>query len=633
MSFCFQCLGKRASSPEVEKLPSNKIGVLTPEEKEEANELKKSKSEENNNNYNQRNGGPPLPPKPSSLTSPASNTSSPALKKRPLHGSSGHLGSNYGSRPALAEFLVSFLVDARGGAMKGCRGSGLRIIIPPGAVQSPVRVTCRYVRHANRLLFPPPLMEREALASRVVEVGPAGATFLSPVLLEVPHFASLREDERELVVLRSDDGETWREHTTVFIDNNDWRGGKDDEEEIYEDIATSTGMNPVCDELDTKRIVRISMKVLPKYFALLFRVREQVRGIGLDGGEVGVRTNLGFITAKFNKGAVQKRIKVALQGQIVPSSIYEPLFPDGDVVVSPLIAIEPRRRRFHESVQLSVPLPRPKNKICGKKVHLLCSLAGNTANANWEDLSTTASFIHKDNHVLFQTRVSALFWIFVSDYSPKNPEGMKSEEILEKASCLYERVLRPPYMARFVIFYRPRFPHAWCDSLLAFCVTDDKADRIFDKDPEWKMVGQSEEVEIPHKTGLTMSIESAENIQMAKDCQIDSGLIFSEFTFKAFDENSFTLLLKNSYQPSASRTGKLVFSKKHQIRKGLEYPTTSKTTTPYAIVDIDLSAKKCDPAKLIYAVPCKVPNSQKANNPTPEYPSFVAHRVLMYNFI
>ena len=67
--------------------------------------------------------------------------------------------------PAKIGFLVSFLVDARGGAMKGNRGSGLRLIIPPGAVDQPVRVTCRYVRRADRLQYPPPLMEREALVN------------------------------------------------------------------------------------------------------------------------------------------------------------------------------------------------------------------------------------------------------------------------------------------------------------------------------------------------------------------------------------------------------------------------------------------------------------------------------------
>ena len=34
-----------------------------------------------------------------------------------------------------------------------------------------------------------------------------------PVIIEVPHFASLRGKEREIVILRSDNGETWREHS------------------------------------------------------------------------------------------------------------------------------------------------------------------------------------------------------------------------------------------------------------------------------------------------------------------------------------------------------------------------------------------------------------------------------------
>ena len=36
--------------------------------------------------------------------------------------------------PTQMGFLVSFLVDARGGAMQGNRGSGMRLIIPPGKI-------------------------------------------------------------------------------------------------------------------------------------------------------------------------------------------------------------------------------------------------------------------------------------------------------------------------------------------------------------------------------------------------------------------------------------------------------------------------------------------------------------------
>lgn len=39
-----------------------------------------------------------------------------------------------------------------------------------------------------------------------------------PVILEIPHFASLRDREREIVVFRSDNGEKWTEHTGPITD-------------------------------------------------------------------------------------------------------------------------------------------------------------------------------------------------------------------------------------------------------------------------------------------------------------------------------------------------------------------------------------------------------------------------------
>lgn len=74
-------------------------------------------------------------------------------------------------------FLISFLVDARGGAMKGCRHSGVRLIVPPRRATMPIRVTCRLVK-ASKVANPPPLMEGEALATRIIEMGPVGARFL-----------------------------------------------------------------------------------------------------------------------------------------------------------------------------------------------------------------------------------------------------------------------------------------------------------------------------------------------------------------------------------------------------------------------------------------------------------------------
>lgn len=74
-------------------------------------------------------------------------------------------------------FLVSFMVDARGGSMRGSRHNGLRVIIPPRTCAAPTRITCRLVK-PQKLTTPPPLVEGEGLASRIISLGPAGMQFL-----------------------------------------------------------------------------------------------------------------------------------------------------------------------------------------------------------------------------------------------------------------------------------------------------------------------------------------------------------------------------------------------------------------------------------------------------------------------
>ena len=52
------------------------------------------------------------------------------------------------------------------------------------------------------------------LASRILQVGPVGSQFLGPVLIEVPHIASLRHGERETSILRCESASRgrWVEH-------------------------------------------------------------------------------------------------------------------------------------------------------------------------------------------------------------------------------------------------------------------------------------------------------------------------------------------------------------------------------------------------------------------------------------
>lgn len=40
-----------------------------------------------------------------------------------------------------------------------------------------------------------------------------------PVIVEIPHFAALRGKERELVVLRSENGDSWKEHFCEYTED------------------------------------------------------------------------------------------------------------------------------------------------------------------------------------------------------------------------------------------------------------------------------------------------------------------------------------------------------------------------------------------------------------------------------
>lgn len=90
----------------------------------------------------------------------------------------------------ILSFLISFMVDARGGAMRGCRHPGVRVIIPPRKCCMPTRVTCRLVSK-EKLTKPPPLLEGEGLAARILEMGPVGTKFLGWVSIRhIKHYHS-----------------------------------------------------------------------------------------------------------------------------------------------------------------------------------------------------------------------------------------------------------------------------------------------------------------------------------------------------------------------------------------------------------------------------------------------------------
>ena len=57
------------------------------------------------------------------------------------------------------------------------------------------------------------------LGSRILQVGPVGSQFLGPVVLEIPHVASLQNGQRETAILRCDSAAAgkWVEHKQEIV--------------------------------------------------------------------------------------------------------------------------------------------------------------------------------------------------------------------------------------------------------------------------------------------------------------------------------------------------------------------------------------------------------------------------------
>lgn len=65
--------------------------------------------------------------------------------------------------------------------------------------------------------------------------------------------------------------------------------------------------------------------------------------------------------AIFPDGSLTKTIKVSVQAQPVPQEIVTRLHGNR-VAVSPIVTVEPRRRKFHKPITLCIPLPQSSNK-------------------------------------------------------------------------------------------------------------------------------------------------------------------------------------------------------------------------------------------------------------------------------
>ncbi|XP_014899855.1 ankyrin-2 isoform X12 [Poecilia latipinna] len=478
-----------------------------------------------------------------------------------------------------SSFLVSFMVDARGGAMRGCRHNGLRIIVPPRKCSAPTRVTCRLVkRHrlasmppmvegeglAGRIIevgptgaqflgklhlptAPPPLNEGESLVSRILQLGPPGTKFLGPVIVEIPHFAALRGTERELVILRSETGDNWKEHHCDFT-----------EEELNQIL---NGMDEKLDspeELEKKRICRIITRDFPQYFAVVSRIKQDSHLIGPEGGVLS-STLVPQVQAVFPEGALTKKIRVGLQAQPIDVELVKKSLGN-KATFSPIVTLEPRRRKFHKPITMTIPIPKSSNTdgpnamFSGETptLRLLCSITGGTTPAQWEDITGSTPLTFVNQCVSFTTNVSARFWLI---------DCRQTQESVNFGTQLYREIICVPYMAKFVIFAKTLDPIE--ARLRCFCMTDDKMDKTLEQQENFTEVARSRDVEVLE--GKPIYADCFGNlVPLTKSGQ------HHVFSFFAFKENRLALFIKIR-DTAQEPCGRLSFTKEPRTYRSLHH--------------------------------------------------------------
>nr|XP_021391588.1 ankyrin-1 isoform X14 [Lonchura striata domestica] len=442
--------------------------------------------------------------------------------------------------PVHTGFLVSFMVDARGGSMRGSRHHGLRVVIPPRACAAPTRITCRLVK-PQKLPAPPPLAEEEGLGSRIIALGPAGAQFLSPVIVEIPHFASYGRGDRELVVLRSENGSVWKEHRNRYEESymDQLLSGMDEELESQE-------------ELDKKRVCRIITTDFPLYFVVMSRICQDCDMIGPEGGCL-KSTLVPMVQATFPDAAVTKRVRLALQAQPVPDELVTKLLGN-QATFSPIVTVEPRRRKFHRPIGLRIPLPpswkdNPRDSGEGDttSLRLLCSVIGGTAQAQWEDITGTTKLVYENECANFTTNVSARFWL---------ADCPRTAEAVHFATMLYKELTAVPYMAKFVVF--AKMNDAREGRLRCYCMTDDKVDKTLEQHENFTEVARSRDIEVVE--GMPLHVELSGNLVPVKKAAQPR-----TFLFQSFRENRLVIPIKVR-DSSREASGSLSF-----LRKAMKY--------------------------------------------------------------
>lgn len=230
------------------------------------------------------------------------------------------------------------------------------------------------------------------------------------------------------------------------------------------------------------------------------------------------------------------------------------------VAVSPIVTVEPRRRKFHKPITLTIPLPQAAtrgmiNQYNGDAptLRLLCSITGGQTKAQWEDVTGSTPLTFLNDCVSFTTTVSARFWLM---------DCRQLNEATKFATEVYKEAIHVPFMVKFVVFAKRLEPME--AQIRVFCMTDDKEEKTLEQQEHFTEVAKSRDVEVLERK--PQFVEFAGNlIPVSK-----SGEQLS-LTFQAFHENRlpFTARLRDAHQEPI---GRIAFMKEPRKNRADQTP-------------------------------------------------------------
>jgi len=375
-------------------------------------------------------------------------------------------------------FLISFNIDARGGVMES-KQTAVKLVIPRGACEMPLRITCRLKRPTETMSNKSNLSLNfnESIVSQIVQLSPDSVQFLKPVIIEIPHRAALNDRYRELVVLRRNTPEDrWQEHTSTLVDEQN--GSK----------------------------LKVILQDLPEKLVIISRPIKQRCLMQAEGGtiESKVVSNTQII---FPPNTLNTSTKVVLQVQPCDDSLLQ---VDDQTFLSPIVSLSPPTV-LSKPITINIPCPwlAFEERNSKRNLRLLGWVARSPRKSvsehtggeyEWQDITNKTALSIIGENASFTTTDFTRYWLIQTN---------SVETLLKRVNHLQATVSVAPYSCRIRVYARlktSQLAHIRVD----LSTDDERASTHSSNDHSFQEIGQSDKLDIYN--GQTIYVNLSGNL-------------------------------------------------------------------------------------------------------------------------